>query len=58
VLVEMDRLGPDVLDATPGGLPTSPPVAREVDAVARRSGELTDRDTPSAWPAGSNRPTG
>src|SRR5512132_3493256 len=38
VLVEMDRLGPDVLDATPGGLPTRPPVAREVDSMARRSG--------------------
>ena len=40
----MDRLGPDVLDAAPGGLPARPPVPGEVDAVARRSRQLTDRD--------------
>jgi hypothetical protein len=32
VLVEMDRLGPAVLDAAPGGLPAGPPVTREVDS--------------------------
>ena len=38
VLVEVDRLGPDVFDAASGGLPAGPPVAGEADAVARRSG--------------------
>jgi signal transduction histidine kinase len=34
VLVEVDRLGPNVLDAAPGGLPAGPPVPGEVDPVA------------------------
>ena len=44
MLVELDRLGPDVLDAAPGGLPAGPPIAGQVDPVARRSGQLADRD--------------
>ncbi len=44
VLVEVDRLGPDVLDAVPGGLPAGPPIAGQVDPVARRAGQLADRD--------------
>src|SRR5215207_11074441 len=42
VLVEVDRLGPDVLDAASGGLPTRPPVAGEAHAVAGRSSEFAD----------------
>ena len=47
VLVEMDRLGPDVLDTAPGGLPAGPPVPGEVDPVAWCPGELAD-EMPSA----------
>src|SRR5215211_7723907 len=42
VLVEVDRLGPDVLDTASGGLPAGPPVAGEADAVAGCSGEFAD----------------
>src|SRR5918993_3065218 len=44
MLVEVDRLSPNVLDAASGGLPTGPPVAGQVDPVARRPGQLADRD--------------
>jgi hypothetical protein len=43
-LVEVDWLGPDVLDTAPGGLPARPPIAGQVDPVARRPGQLADRD--------------